>query len=84
MTVTVLTRADRNAWVDALESPSPGGQARVAQALLVMADGLPAPAVARYLFLPEPVILQSWQAFTHARTVDRETYLLSARAGAYG
>ena len=48
MTIPVLTRNDRKALVDALESPSPGGrQAPVAQALLLMADGGPAATVAR-------------------------------------
>ena len=85
MTITVLTRDDRKALMDALESPSPGvRQARVAQALLLMADGVPAPTVARYLFLPESVILQYWQAFTSARTADRETALLPAGAGTHG
>jgi len=48
MTVPVLTRDDRKALMDALESPSQGvRQARVAQALLLMADGCPAATVAR-------------------------------------
>ena len=59
-------------------------QARVAQALLLMADGGPAATVARCLFLPEPVSLHDWQAVTRALMVDRETDLLPAGAGAYG
>ena len=76
---------DRKALMDALESRSPGvRQARVAQALLLMADGVPALTVARYLFLPEPVILQYWQAFTRARMADRETDAFPSGAETHG
>ena len=77
MTIPVLTRGDRRALMDALESPSPGGAAGVCRAG-------PALDRRRRSRLPEPVSLHDWQSVTRARTAERETDLLSAGAGAYG
>lgn len=72
MTIVALTGEDRKALMEALDSRTPGvRQARVAHALLLMAEGLPAPVVAKYLFLPEAVVAQCWQAFMLGRNDAR-------------
>lgn len=72
MTIVALTGEDRKALMEALDSRTPGvRQARVAHALLLMAEGLPAPVVAEYLFLPEAVVTQYWQAFMLGRNDAR-------------
>ena len=72
MTVIALSREDRKALMEALESRSPAvRRARVAHALLLLAKDMPAARVADCLFLPEAAVSQYWQAFLLGQTDDR-------------
>ena len=72
MTVLALSREDRNALMEALESRSPAvRRARVAHALLLLAKGVPAATVADCLFLHEAAVSQYWQAFLLGQNVER-------------
>lgn len=73
MTVLALSREDRNALMEALESRSPAvRRARVAHALLLLAKGVPAATVADCLFLPEAAVAQYWQAFLLGQNAGRD------------
>jgi hypothetical protein len=73
MTVIALSWEDRNALIEALESRSPAvRRARVANALLLLAKGVPAATVADCLFLPEAAVAQYWQAFLLGQRAERE------------